>query len=131
MQTWILAVLALFVVQTYLPSISRYLLAGPGTLERLRGAMGPRDEVPPLSPVGGRAARALANMHEAMPVFLALSLLHVARGTGDGPAATGAMIFFFARLAYVPAYMVGVLGLRSAIWGLSWFGLGSMIAALF
>ena len=130
MQTWILAVLALFVLQTYLPATIRYLLAGPGTLGRLRVALGPRDEQPPLSPVGGRAARALANMQEAMPIFLALSLLHVAKGTGDGSAAQGAMIFFLARVAYVPAYLWGVSGLRSAVWGVSWVGLGWMIAAL-
>ena len=130
MQTWILAVLALFVVQTYLPATIRYLLAGPGTLDRLRVALGPRDEQPPLSPMGGRAARALANMQEAMPVFLGLALLHVAKGTAEGPPTTGAMVFFLARTLYVPSYLSGISGLRSLIWGVSWVGLGMMIAAL-
>ena len=130
MQTCILAVLALFVLQTYLPATIRYLLAGPGTLDRLRVALGPRDEQPPLSPMGGRAARALANMQEAMPVFLGLALLHVAKGTAEGLPTTGAMVFFLARVLYVPSYLSGISGLRSLVWGVSWVGLGMMIAAL-
>lgn len=130
MQTWILAVLALFVVQTYLPAVYRTLRAGPGTTDRLRYAVGSRDEQPPLSPVGGRAVRALANMQEAMPVFLGLALLHVAKGTAEGLATTGAQIFFVARALYVPAYLTALPGARSLIWGVSWIGLGTMIVAL-
>ncbi len=130
MIVWILAALAVFVVQTMMPVAIRYLLAGPGTLARLRLALGPRDEQPPLSPTGQRAARALANMHEAMPVFLALALLHVIRATDGSLARSGAALFVVARVVYVPAYLSGWPGVRSSIWVVSWLGLGAMIVPL-
>jgi uncharacterized MAPEG superfamily protein len=127
---WILAALGLFVVQTLLPSTFRFLLAKGAAGARLRTALGPRDEQPPLSPLGGRAQRAVANMQEALPVFLTLALLHVLqRSAGDLPK-NGAAIFVIARAVYVPAYLSGIPGLRSAVWMASWVGLGMMIASL-
>ncbi len=130
MIAWILAALAVFVVQTLMPATIRYLLAGPGVWGRLRTALGPRDEQPPLSAAGGRAARALANMHEALPVFLAIALLHAARAPDDPTATAGAALFVVARTAYVPAYLSGWMGVRSTVWMVSWVGLGAMIYAL-
>lgn len=127
----ILFVLGLFVIQTLLPASFRYLLAGPGTWPRLKIALGPRDTQPPLSTMGSRAERALANLHEALPVFLALALLYVNLDSQSGLATQGAWTFLIARLLYVPAYLAGVFGLRSTIWVVSWIGLGMMIAALF
>ena len=130
MIAWILAVLGLFVVQTLLPPALRYLLAGGDTTQRLRIALGPRDEQPPLSRLGGRAQRALDNMHEAMPVFLTLAMLHVIQKTAVPLADQGAALFLLTRVVYVPAYMSGMPGVRSAVWVVSWVGLGMMIAAL-
>lgn len=124
----ILAVLALFVVQTLLAPSLRYL-AGPGVVARLTVAMGPRDTQPPESPLVGRAARALANLQEALPVFVTIALLHELHGTSAAiaPYAWG---FFAARALYVPAYLSGVPGVRSVVWMASWVGLGGMIAGL-
>lgn len=130
MVTLILATLALFVFQTMLPPSIRYLSSKEGVLARIKVALGPRDSQPTMPPLGARAERALANMHEAMPVFLALALLHVARGANNGTAIHGALAFLVARMLYVPAYLSGLPGLRSAIWMGSWIGLGLMIAAL-
>lgn len=130
MVTVILSVLGLFVLQTLLPASFRYLLASPGVGSRLKIALGPRDTQPPLSAAGARAERALANMHEALPVFLALALLHVLRGPGGEFAIQGAWIFFAARVLYVPAYLAGIFGWRSAVWMVSWIGLGMMTAGL-
>ena len=130
MKTVILCVLALYVLQTLLPPALRYLLAGPGTHARLRVALGPRDEPPPQTVMGGRAERALNNLPEAMPVFLTLALLHLIEGTSDRPVILGAQLFLAARVLYVPAYLSGVPGLRSAIWLASWVGLGLMLGAL-
>jgi uncharacterized MAPEG superfamily protein len=127
---WILAVLALLVAQTLLAPTIRYLLAGPGLGERLRLALGPRDVQPSLSPVGARAERALANLHEALPVFLTVALLHVALRTASPSASHGAAGFLVARVLYVPAYLSGVPGLRSALWVASWIGLATMLLAL-
>lgn len=125
-----LVFLALFVIQTLLPAICRYLLAGPGTGARLKIALGSRDAQPPHSTAGARAERALTNMHESLPVFLAIALLLVIRGVNDELAIQGAWIFLISRILYVPAYLAGVFGIRSAIWVVSWAGLVMMIIAL-
>lgn len=126
----ILAVLALFVFQTLLPASIRYLLAGPGTGERLKIALGSRDAQPPMPPVGARAERALANMHEALPVFLTLALMHLFRDAESTLAIQGAWVFLLARALYVPAYLSGFFGLRSALWLVGWAGLALMLVAL-
>lgn len=120
----ILLVLALFVVQTLLPASFRYM--GKDAGRNLPLALGPRDEPPPQSKIGGRAERALANMHEALPVFLALALLNLFLGTG-AMATTGATVFLVARVLYVPAYLAGVMGVRTLIWIASVVGLVMML----
>jgi uncharacterized MAPEG superfamily protein len=77
-----------------------------------------------------RAERALTNMYEALPVFLAIGLLLVVRGVNDGLAIQGAWIFLISRIVYVPAYLAGVFGIRSVVWVVSWVGLVMMIVAL-
>lgn len=132
----LIAFLILFVLQTLLaPTISR-LDNRTSLAERFRVAIGPRDGQTPLSPLAGRAHRALVNLQEAMPVFLTLALLHEIHGaSGSGAAVpadaqTGALIFLIARALYVPAYLSGVPGVRSLIWTGSWVGLGMMGVAL-
>jgi uncharacterized MAPEG superfamily protein len=120
----ILLVLALFVLQTLLPNRFRERTASGGS--RLAEALGPRDDPPPLTRLGGRAARALANMQEALPVFLTLALLNLIMGTGD-LAVTGATVFLVARVLYVAAYLAGVYGLRTLIWAAGIVGLVMML----
>lgn len=119
----ILAVLALFVFQTLLPASIRYYATGDGLLRNIRIAVGPRDSVPAMPVAGERAARALANLSEAMPVFLGLALLSLVLGVSEGLAATGAAIFLVARIAYVPCYVFGIFGLRSVVWAAGHAGL--------
>jgi len=121
----ILLVLALFVLQTLLPNRFRERGAG-GAGARMAEALGPRDDLPPLTRVGGRAARALANMQEALPVFLTLALLNLILGTG-ALAVTGAAVFLVARILYVPAYLAGIVGVRTLIWAASLVGLVLML----
>jgi uncharacterized MAPEG superfamily protein len=121
----ILLVLALFVLQTLLPNRFRDRSASGGG-SMLAEALGPRDNPPPLTRIGGRAERALANMHEALPVFLTLALLNLILGTGD-MATTGATVFLVARVLYVPAYLAGVVGLRTLVWIASVVGLVMML----
>jgi len=121
----ILLVLALFVLQTLLPNRFREPRAGgPGA--KLAEALGPRDDQPPLTRIGGRAERALANMHEALPVFLTLALLNLILGTG-AMATTGATVFFVARVLYVPAYLAGTPVVRTLIWIAGVVGLVMML----
>ncbi len=125
----ILLVLALFVVQTMLPG--RFREPSPdGGKGKLVENLGNRDHQRPLTVIGRRAERALANMHEALPVFLALALLNMIVGTAAGMAVTGATVFLIARIAYVAIYVAGVPVLRTLVWGVSWVGLVLMLVPL-
>lgn len=119
----VLLVLALYVVQTLLPNRFREPApAGrPATLSE--SDLGPRDHPQPFTAIGGRASRALANVEEALPVFLALALMNMILGTAAATAITGGWVFFIARLLYVPAYLSGIPVLRTLIWVGSWVGL--------
>lgn len=125
----ILLVLALFVIQTLLPGRFREP-AAPGQPGKLAENIGNRDQMRPLTVVGQRAARALINMHEALPVFLALALLNMIAGSAAAMATTGALVFLVARVIYVPLYLLGVPGLRSFVWVISWVGLIMMLIPL-
>jgi uncharacterized MAPEG superfamily protein len=124
----ILLVLALFVFQTLLPASFRYM-GGGDTGKKLVIALGPRDNLPPQSPTGARAERALANMQEALPVFLALALMNLFVSPG-ADAVTGAWTFLIARVLYVPLYLSGVPALRTLVWVVSWVGLIMMLLPL-
>ena len=65
-------------------------------------------------------------MQEALPVFLTLALLNLILGTGD-MATTGATVFLVARVLYVPAYLAGIVGVRTLIWIASVVGLVMML----
>lgn len=124
----ILLVLALFVLQTLLPPGLRYLV-GPDAGRKLWLALGPRDNPPPQTTLGARAERALTNLQEALPVFLALALLNLIVGSA-ALALTGATVFLIARTLYLPAYLAGIQLLRSLIWGAGVAGLVLMVPPL-
>lgn len=90
------------------------------TREGRRHAFGNREDVPPPSPLAGRADRAAHNMMENMILFV--PALIAARSAG-ADATGGAALFFFARLAYFPIYLVGVVYLRSLVY---FVGLGGV-----
>lgn len=118
----ILLVLLLFFAQTLLPGVLR-IRNQPSPVATTVEMLGPRDTLPPTTVYGERAQRALLNLHEAMPVFLALALLHVATA-GSSPRATlGATIFLIARVLYVPAYLSGIAGVRSLFWAIGVAGM--------
>jgi uncharacterized MAPEG superfamily protein len=125
----VLLVLALFVIQTLLPGRFREP-PSPGGEGKLTENLGNRDHMRPLTVVGQRATRALANMHEALPVFLALALLNLIVGTAAGTAVTGATVFLIARVLYTGIYIAGIPVVRTLIWGVSWVGLVMMILPL-
>jgi uncharacterized MAPEG superfamily protein len=124
----VLLVLALFVLQTLLPG--RFREPSPeGGKGKLVENLGNRDHVRPLTVVGQRATRALDNMHEALPVFLALALLNMIVGTAAA-AVLGATVFLVARVVYVAIYLAGIAVVRTLVWVVSWVGLALMIAPL-
>lgn len=89
---------------------------------------GPRDGTPaPLGPYAGRAERASANYRETWPIFIALALGLAVTDKSDGMAATGAWVWFLARVAYVPLYIFGVRYVRSLAYLVSMAGLVMML----
>ena len=80
-------------------------------------AVGPRDKAQTLTGTGGRAQRALANMFESLTLFAIAVLTASAAGRFGSETALAAQIYFWARVAYVPAYVFGIPWLRSLIWG--------------
>jgi uncharacterized MAPEG superfamily protein len=99
------------------------------TPEGLKAGFSNRDELAEATPLGGRAERAATNSIEAMLLFVPLALVAHIAGLG-AEALFGAQVFFWARLAYVPIYLAGILYLRSLVWGVGVFGLASMAVAL-
>lgn len=126
MVTIVLLVLALFVLQTLLPG--RFREAGAGN--KLSENLGNRDHMRPLTNIGERAARALGNLHEALPVFLALALMNMIVAPNAAQAVTGAWIFLGARVVYLLLYVTGVPVVRTIVWIVGWVGLAMMVAPL-
>lgn len=93
--------------------------------------LGPRDEQRvPKSVVARRLLRALHNMLETYPAFVALALALAVTGKTGGWAATGAVIWIVARVIYVGLYAAGVPVLRSLVWFASIGGLLLMLIRL-
>jgi uncharacterized MAPEG superfamily protein len=129
MLTLLLLVLALFVLQTLLPGRFRETPA-PGQPGKLAENLGNRDHMRPLTVIGLRATRALANMQEAMPVFLGLALANMIVAPEAAQAITGATIFLIARALYLPIYLAGIAVVRTLAWAASWVGLVMMLVPL-
>lgn len=93
--------------------------------------LGPRDEArQPKNVIAGRLSRALANLLETYPAFIALVVALVVTGKTGGIAATGAWVWFIARIVYVLIYAVGIPVLRTLTWCVSVVGLLMMLAPL-
>jgi len=71
----------------------------------------------------GRAYRAHRNMLENIVLFAILVLVAQAVGKSNNQTRLGAELFFWARVAYAPAYVFGLIGIRSVLWGVSAAGL--------
>ncbi|HSM99953.1 MAG TPA: MAPEG family protein [Rudaea sp.] len=121
--TIILLVLALYMVQIFLQETSRFGFD-------LRGIVGNRDNLPELSVIAGRLDRAKNNMLESLPIFLALALLALVKGSDTGAVTRAASIFLIARVAYVPAYVSGIPMLRSLVWLVAVASLAAMALPL-
>jgi uncharacterized MAPEG superfamily protein len=99
------------------------------TLEGMKIGLSNRDHLPEATPLGARAERAAANTKENFILFIALAGVAHAAGVGE-QALLGAQIFFWARVAYLPVYLLGITYVRSAIWAVGVAGLVLMLLAL-
>ena len=92
---------------------------------------GPRDDATkPLGRLAGRADRALNNFRETYPAFVALALALAVTGRTGGIGAAGAVLWFAARIVYLPLYLAGMPYLRSMVWLASAVGMLMMLARL-
>jgi uncharacterized MAPEG superfamily protein len=89
-----------------------------------------RDDEPEPNLLTGRATRALRNFQETYPIFLTLSIVAIFSGRIDGVVFWGTTLWFWARVAYLPAYLMGLSPYRSWIWSLSALGLVLMFVGL-
>jgi uncharacterized MAPEG superfamily protein len=86
--------------------------------------MGARDEkLPPISPLGGRLARAQANYMETLPIAIVALLGVVAAGRTSEWTAMGGWIWLAARVVYLPLYAAGVPVVRTIVFLASLVGI--------
>jgi uncharacterized MAPEG superfamily protein len=91
----------------------------------------PRDEQrESKSVIAGRLGRALNNLLETYPAFVALALGLIVTGKTGGLGETGAWIWLTARVAYVIIYAAGIPVVRTLVWLASIIGLVLMLIRL-
>jgi uncharacterized MAPEG superfamily protein len=96
----------------------------------MMAAMGNRDSQEDCNGFPARTDRAARNMLENMVLFSALALVASVAGVTDPHVELGARIFFWARLVYIPIYMIGIPVARTGIWAISVIGMGLIFAAI-
>lgn len=82
-----------------------------------------RDNERPPNKWAARGEKALRNFLETYGIFLALAIATEISGRSGGLTQWGTQIWFWARVAYLPAYFVEVPLVRSAFWSISLVGL--------
>ena len=90
-----------------------------------------RDGTPkPLTGPAARAERASRNFLETFPFFAAVVLAVVLTGQTTGHTALGAQLYFWARLAYFPIYIIGIAYVRTLLFAVSLWGILQLVEAL-
>ena len=124
MQTLFCAI-ALGIVQLLLAILAS--IGGRG----LPWAAGARDEgTPDIGKFGGRLERAYKNFIETFPFFLGAVLLAHALGKSTPMSVLGAHIYLWARVLYVPAYVIALPFVRTLVWGASFVGILMVLGAI-
>ncbi|EBA15036.1 Inner membrane protein [Roseobacter sp. SK209-2-6] len=94
-------------------------------------ALGPRDEPVQLTGTAGRLKRAMENHFEGLTLFAIACLIITLGDQSSAATQSCAWIYLCARIAYVPAYALGLSPWRSLIWAIGFFAtLIMLIAAL-
>ena len=96
-----------------------------------RWTASPRDEtLPPLTGVAGRLDRALRNLMETFPLFAAAVVMAHVANRHDWLTEGGVQLYFWARIAYLALYALGVPLLRSLVWNVASAGIVMILVAL-
>src|SRR5580693_3540937 len=109
--------IALTLIQSVIAALATMQQVGPLALA------GNRENLPPIEGWAGRAQRAHRNMLENIVLFSALVLVAQVAGKANAATALGAELFFWARVIYVPVYLIGIPHLRTLVWAVSVVGL--------
>jgi uncharacterized MAPEG superfamily protein len=112
--------------------IVQIMLQGAAGQDRgLKYLAGPRDEQRQSHNVmAGRLDRALRNLLETYPAFIALALALAVTGKTGGIGAAGAWLWLVARVLYVPVYAAGIPMIRTLLWFASLVALAMMLVRL-
>ena len=115
-----------YLVWSALLAVAQLLVASAGTFTRigLGSAVGNRDDMPSEFPGWvGRARRAHANVLENLVIFAILVIAaHLADRNND-MTALGALVFFWARVGFAVAYVLGITWVRSLLWFAGFVGM--------
>jgi uncharacterized MAPEG superfamily protein len=93
---------------------------------------GARDgEAKPLTGVAARMDRALHNFLETFGFFAVAVLAVVIAQKTNAHTALGAQMYFWARVAYVPLYAMGIPYIRTLAWAAATAGMVMVLQPLF
>ena len=93
-------------------------------------SMSNRDGEVAMSLVTDRLTRGLRNFVETYGAFVGLALALAVTDKTGGLGATGAVVWFWARVFYVPIFAAGIPVARTGIWTVSIIGLVMMLIQL-
>ena len=83
----------------------------------------------PFGKIAGRLDRVYWNFLETFPFFAAAVLLIHAADKSTANSVLGAQIYVWARLLYIPAYVIGVPFVRTIVWVASFVGILMVMSA--
>lgn len=87
-------------------------------------ALGARDIAgAPLGTIGGRLDRAFKNFLETFPIFAVAVLIAFSLNRHTAMTALRTQLYFWARVAFVPVYALGIPVVRTLVWGSSLVGI--------
>lgn len=89
--------------------------------------VGSRDVPREVSPLAGRAHRALWNLLETAPAFLALAVVASVLELSNAWIGWGVWLYLGGRVAYLPAYLSGLPWLRTGVWQVATLGIALML----
>jgi uncharacterized MAPEG superfamily protein len=75
-----------------------------------------RDQTRTLEGMLGRTERAFDNSVVALVLFAVPVLVLAVRDSFSGESLLAAQVFIAARIVYIPAYVFGIVGLRTGVW---------------
>tara|TARA_B100000686_G_scaffold332518_1_gene397359 strand:+ start:999 stop:1349 length:351 start_codon:yes stop_codon:yes gene_type:complete len=100
-------------------------------LTGLAGAVGGRDDMPVATGWKGRINRTVDNHSDNLIVFATLVMVaHVSQQANE-ITATGALVFFVARLVHAACYIAGVPWVRTLAWISCVVGMAMILVQLF